>query len=62
VSTMAVTESPGTSRRSLAESLSVMRMRTGTRWTILVKLPVALLGGISEKLPPCPARCCPPRP
>ena len=43
-STATVTERPGRRRPSLAASPS-SRMRTGTRCTILVKLPVAFSGG-----------------
>ena len=44
MSTLTVTERPG--RSTLASGASAGNaMRTGTRWTILVKLPVALSGG-----------------
>jgi hypothetical protein len=53
VSTLTVSDRPGTS--TLRDSSpALMRMRTGTRCTILVKLPVAFCGGISEKLAPVP--------
>ncbi len=45
-STSAVTGRPGRNAPNLAASPS-SRMRTGTRWTILVKLPVAFSGGMT---------------
>ena len=51
VSTLAVTEKPGRITPSAATSRG-SAMRTGTRWTILVKLPVALSGGNSENCAP----------
>ena len=50
VSTLTTTDMPGrsTARRPPAGT----RMRTGTRCTILVKLPVALSGGSSENTEP----------
>src|SRR5262249_46323171 len=51
VFTLTTTDMPG--RRTCCRATSVgMRMRTGSRWTILVKLPVALSGGSSENTEP----------
>src|SRR5262249_20084553 len=44
--TRATTERPGRNVASSA-TLPSSRIRTGTRWTILVKLPVAFSGGIT---------------
>src|SRR6516165_7163941 len=51
VSTLIVVERPGRSSPSLASSSP---MRTGTRCTILVKLPVAFSGGITLNTAPVP--------
>src|SRR6202012_4146596 len=51
VSTAAVMERPGVSRW-LPSWPGSRRIRTGTRWTILVKLPVAFSGGITLNCAP----------
>src|SRR5262249_39316591 len=58
VSTLTVVERPGRKAPSL-DSASLSMMRTGTRCTILVKLPVAFSGGITLNTAPVPgARLC----
>ena len=47
------TDMPGRSTCLPADSGEIA-MRTGTRWTILVKLPVALSGGSRVKTEPVP--------
>ena len=51
VLTLTTTDMPGRSSACSATSAGT-RMRTGTRCTILVKLPVALSGGSSENTEP----------
>src|SRR5262245_6195656 len=51
VSTLTTTDMPGRSRRCVVTSAGTS-MRTGSRCTILVKLPVALSGGSSENTAP----------
>ncbi len=66
MSTATVAERPGRSSPRVAAPSSTA-MRTGTRWTILVKLPVAFSGGITLKTAPVagarlstrPAKVCP---
>ena len=53
VSTLTVVDSPGRSARS-SGSLVSSATRTGTRCTILVKLPVAFSGGMTLKIAPVP--------
>lgn len=53
VSTSTVTESPGSSTLRVCGPVSI-RMRTGTRCTIFVKLPVAFSGGKSANCAPVP--------
>ena len=51
VSTLTTTDMPGRSSPCSATAAGTS-MRTGRRWTILVKLPVALSGGSKEKTEP----------
>jgi len=51
MATCVVTDMPGLSGRS-GPQVSTIRMRTGTRWTTFVKLPVALSGGSRENCEP----------
>ena len=51
VSTLTTTDMPGRSSPCSATAAGTS-MRTGRRWTILVKLPVALSGGSNEKTEP----------
>src|SRR6478609_527826 len=51
VSTSTTTLKPAR-RRPLSRASCGSAMRTGTRWIILVKLPVAFSGGSSEKTEP----------
>ena len=53
VSTETVTDRPGSSR-SFTAAGGRSRKRTGTRWTILVKLPVAFSGGSRANCAPVP--------
>src|SRR5262249_2264945 len=53
VSTLTVVERPGRNSPSRA-SASSRAMRTGTRCTILVNLPVAFSGGMTLKIAPVP--------
>ncbi len=54
VSTLASSKGPAGTRRAASSSSSAMR--TGTRWTILVKLPVAFSGGITLNIAPVAGR------
>src|SRR6185437_3285452 len=53
VLTSASTERPGRSDAWMAASAAIL-IRTGTRWTILVKLPVAFSGGSRANSEPVP--------
>jgi hypothetical protein len=53
VSTETVVDRPGRRVPSRASESSKV-IRTGTRWTILVKFPVAFSGGITLKIAPVP--------
>src|SRR5262249_15838491 len=53
VSTLTVVDRPGRNSPRLAAPSS-SAMRTGTRWTIFVKLPGAFSGGITLKPAPAP--------
>src|SRR3954452_9735314 len=54
VSTVGTSERPGRSRPSSGSWSFSSRIFTGTRWTILVKLPVAFSGGRSANSAPDP--------
>ena len=54
VSTFTTADRP-TSRGCSLRSAGSISMRTGTRWTILIQLPVAFWGGRREKALPVPA-------